>query len=83
MEAGPEGGLAEKEVAHHGGEGCKPCAEGLGVVGEGFDEAGFILLAKNPDDECFEGCGNHPGEIQSKHIHRYSSVVAERTNLSE
>lgn len=82
MEAGPEGGLAEKEVAHHGGQGRKSRAEGLGVVGEGFDEAGFILLAKNPENECFEGCGDHPGEIRSKHIHKYSAAV-ERTNLSE
>lgn len=51
MEARPEGGLAEEEVAHHGSEGSESCAKWLGIVREGLYEAKFVLLAEDAEDE--------------------------------
>lgn len=84
MEARPERGLAEEEVAHHSSEGGESCAKWLGVVGEGLYEAKFVLLTEDAEDECLSRCSDHPVGIKSKHIHKFSSSISvERTNLSE
>lgn len=84
MEARPEGGFAEEEVAHHSGKWRESCAKWLGVVGEGLDETRLVLLTEDAEDECLSGCGGHPVGIKGKHIHRsLPPLSVERPNLSE
>jgi hypothetical protein len=43
------------EVPQHGGEGSEARDEGLGIVGEGFNEAVFVFLPEDAEDEGFRG----------------------------
>lgn len=48
---GPEVELLDKEVPHHTLHLTEAWGEGCGFVSEGFDEAGFILLSEQTEDE--------------------------------
>lgn len=46
--------FAQLQFFHDTLERVKPARDVLGLVREGLDKAGWILLAVEPDDECFE-----------------------------
>lgn len=47
----PEKELLHKEISHNTLDLTEACRKGSGLVCEGFDEAGLILLAVKPQDK--------------------------------
>lgn len=51
VKPGPQVELLDKEVPHHTLHLAETRGEGRGLVGEGFNEAGLVLLSEQAEDE--------------------------------